>query len=162
MAAHHRSRRGGIDVSEQQFRLLPRVTDANRHFWQGGEHGRLQFQRCLDDGTWIHPPQPICPVCFGRNLGVDAVSGRAVVHCYTVNHKQWTPVPVPYVIAVVELAEQPGLRLTTNIVGCEPGEVHTGMEVEVGFEHYDDVWIPLFHPAGLPQAAAATGAEVGA
>jgi len=145
----------GGTVSDQIFRLLPRVTDANRHFWQGGEQGRLQFQRCRDDGTWIHPPQPVCPTCYGTNLGVDAAGGRAVVHCYTVNHKQWTPAPVPYVIAVVELPEQEGLRLTTNIVGCDPEEVHSGMEVEVTFEHREDVWLPLFQPVGAGEGVGA-------
>jgi uncharacterized protein len=133
-------------MSDLPFRVLPRVTAANEHYWRGGEEGRLQFLRCRGDGTWIHPPSPICPVCRGTDLAVEAVSGRGTVHCYTVNHKQWTPVPPPYVIAIVELPEQEGLRVTTNIVGCPPEQVHTGMPVEVEFEHQEDVWIPLFRP----------------
>ncbi len=143
---------GGRAVSEV-FRLLPRITDTNRHFWQGGEHGRLQFLRCQRCGTWLHPPQPVCPSCHGTDVAPEAVSGRAVVHCFTVNHKQWTPAPVPYVIAIVELPEQAAMRMMTNIVGCEPDDVHTGMEVEVEFEHRDDVWIPLFHPVRAMTAA---------
>ena len=50
--------------------------------------------------------------------------------------------------AVVALPEQDGLRLTTNIVGCEPDEVTIGMDVEVEFLEYDGVWLPLFRPAG--------------
>jgi uncharacterized OB-fold protein len=54
----------------------------------------------------------------------------------------------PYVVALVELAEQAGLQLMTNIVGCPLDEVHTGIEVEVVFAHNDDVYVPLFRPAG--------------
>jgi hypothetical protein len=36
----------------------------------------------------------------------------------------------------------------TNIVECPLDEVHTGMEVEVVFAHNDDVYVPLFRPAG--------------
>ena len=44
------------------------------------------------------------------------------------------------------------MRLTTNVVGCEPDEVHIGQEVAVRFEQHDDVWLPLFEPTGGPDA----------
>ena len=76
------------------------------------------------------------------------MSGRATVHTFTVNRQPWYPgFDPPYVIAIVELPEQEGLRLTTNIVGCEPADVHIGMDVQVTFVPYEDVWIPLFEPA---------------
>ena len=52
--------------------------------------------------------------------------------------------PPPYVIAEVELAEQPGLRLLTSVVGCD--EVTIGMPVRVRFEQAGDAWIPVFGP----------------
>jgi len=129
------------------YRLLPRVDDTNRHFWTGGEHGELCLLACGDCGTWIHPPSPICPTCRSTAVAPAPVSGRAVVHTFTLNHQEWLPgVEVPYVVAIVELPEQEGLRLTTNIVGCTPDEVHIGQEVTVTFEHHEDVWIPLFRP----------------
>ena len=54
----------------------------------------------------------------------------------------------PYVIANVALAEDASVRLTSNIVGCEPAEVHIGQEVAVRFEQHEDVWLPLFAPTG--------------
>ena len=48
--------------------------------------------------------------------------------------------------AIVELDEQSGLRLMTNVVGCAAEAVHIGMRVRVVFEEYEDVWIPLFEP----------------
>lgn len=138
-------------MSDQPFRVLPRVTEENEHFWRGGRDGRLQFLRCTACGTWIHPPAPICPACLSRDVAVDAVSGRGVVHTFTVNHQPWIPTfDPPYVVAIVELEEQEGLRLTTNLVGCEPDDVFIGLPVQVVFEHRDEngyeVWLPLFEP----------------
>jgi len=129
------------------FRVLPRLNDENEHFWKGGEHGKLQFRRCNACGYWIHPPSPRCPACLSKDLGVDAVSGNATLHTYTVNHQAWYPgLDPPYVVGIVELPEQEGLRLTTGIVNCAVDDVRIGMAVRVVFEHYDDVWLPFFEP----------------
>jgi uncharacterized OB-fold protein len=51
------------------------------------------------------------------------------------------------VIAIVELADAAGLRLTTRIVRCAPDGVRIGMRVRVVFEQHGNVYIPLFEPA---------------
>jgi uncharacterized OB-fold protein len=71
-----------------------------------------------------------------------------VVHSFTVNCQQWFPDAEPYVIGLVTIAEQDDVRLTTNIIDTEADDVTIGMEVEVVFEQADDVWLPLFRPAG--------------
>src|SRR3954449_7275480 len=92
---------------ERPFRLLPAVTPENEHFWLGGRDGELRFLRCRACGWYLHPPGPICPECLSRDLSVEAVSGRAVVHTFTVNWQPWMPgFDPPYVIAIVELPEQ--------------------------------------------------------
>ncbi len=81
--------------------------------------GELRFWRCQDCGYYIHPPQPICPICHSKNLAVEAVSGRATLATYSINHQNWMPGPeLPYVVAIVEIVEQPSVRLTTNLVNC--------------------------------------------
>ena len=133
------------------MRTLPEVTPANEHFWRGGKEGRLVFLRCRACATFVHPPAPVCPKCLARDLGPQAVSGAGTIVACTTNHKAWVPGDeVPYVIAIVELVEQPGLRLTTNVVGCSPAEVRIGMRVRVRFERQDEVWIPLFEPGEAP------------
>lgn len=134
------------------FRILPRLDDRNRHFWTSGAGGALEILRCRRCGYFLHPPIPLCPECRGDDLAPEAVSGRAIVATFSVNHQQWMPGPeVPFVAAIVELAEQPSVRLRTNIVGCAPQAVHIGMAVNVVFEHHPDpdgdVYIPLFTPA---------------
>ncbi len=134
-------------MSEKPFRILPKVTPQNEHFWKGGAEGELRFLRCQDCKYYIHPPSPLCPECLGKNLTVEAVSGRAHVLTYTINHHPWVPgVPLPYAIAIVEIVEQQGLRLMTNIVDCPLDEIEIGMPVRVRFEQYDDVYLPLFAP----------------
>lgn len=77
------------------------------------------------------------------------MTGRAHIIGFTVNHQQWLPdFEPPYVVANVALADDPSIHLTTNIVGCDPDEVEIGAEVEVSFEHRDDVWIPVFTLTG--------------
>ena len=103
--------------------------------------------RCQDCGTWIHPWSPRCPNCLSKNLSPEPVSGDATVHGFTINYQPWIPgLDPPYVIAIVEFPEQVGLRLTTGIVGCEPGDVRVGMAVHVVFDNYEDVWLPFFEP----------------
>jgi len=132
-------------------RPLPELTPATEWFWSSGADGTLRVQGCTECGTLVHPPVPICPTCRSRAWEPTPVSGRGTVVGFTVNVHQWLPgLPPPYVIANVALEEDADVRLTTNIVGCDPSEVRIGQEVAVSFEHQGDVWLPLFAPTGGP------------
>jgi uncharacterized OB-fold protein len=126
----------------------PQVNDDNRAFWTGGADGVLFIVRCNACGYWIHPPSPRCPQCLSEDVEPTPVSGRARVYTFTINERHWVPgLEVPYVIAIVELEEQEGLRLMTNIVGCPPGEVAIDMPVQVQFqERGEEVFVPMFAP----------------
>jgi uncharacterized OB-fold protein len=135
------------------FRILPRITARNEHFWQGGRDGELRFQQCRACSYFLHPPGVICPKCHSKDLGVETVSGRAEVLTFSVNYQPWMPgLEPPFVLAIVGLPEQDDLRLTTNIVNCPVDDVRIGMPVQVTFEpHVDEeVWIPLFEPVREP------------
>ncbi|CAG9165891.1 Zn-ribbon domain-containing OB-fold protein [Cupriavidus pinatubonensis] len=126
-------------------RKLPLLTPDTAPFWQGGANGVLNICHCKDCQHLFHPPAPVCPRCLSAAVGPRAVSGRGTVASFTINHQPWAPdLPVPYVVAIVELDERPGLRFVTNIVGSTPHEVHIGMRVQVKFEQIEDVWLPLF------------------
>lgn len=130
-------------------RQLPEVTPGSRDFWTGGADGELRIYRCHSCLRYFHPPVGACFRCRSRDVGPEPVSGRAVVASYTVNHHPWfgEAFPVPYVIALVELAEEPDVRLTTQLVDVAIDDVRIGMPVEVEFEHHEDVWVPVFRPA---------------
>jgi uncharacterized OB-fold protein len=132
----------------QFFRPLPALEPRTEAFWRACRAGRLEFTRCVPCGYLIHPSRPICPKCRGRALDTATVSGRARLHSYTVNHKEWYPgQPVPYVIGLVELVEQSGLRLMTNVVNCPIEHIRIDMPLRVLFENLsDEVALPLFEP----------------
>lgn len=133
-------------MTDAPFRVLPALDDTNRFFWTSGEDGQLRFLRCQSCGYYLHPPLPRCPSCGSRELAPEVVSGRGEVYSVTVNHQSWDGGTEPYAIVLIALPEQDDLRLTTNIVGCPPDDVHIGMPVQVAFEQRDDVWFPLFEP----------------
>jgi len=128
-------------------RTLPVVDKDTQAFWTRGAGGELVIYRCQDCGYYIHPPIRFCPRCESRHVEPNAVSGRGVVSTFTVNYKQWVPdLPTPYVLALVELAEQADVRIATNIINCSPDGVYIGMPVRVLFEPAEDLWVPLFEP----------------
>ncbi len=127
----------------------PILRDWNRSYWTSGETGQLRFQHCLACDRLQHPPTPICRTCGSDDLGERDVSGRGVVQSHTTTQGRWHPDdPYSYVVAVVAIEEDPGVRLTTNVVGCPPDEVRVGLPVRVVFERQEDVWFPLFEPTG--------------
>ena len=128
------------------MRVLPTTEGPTGFFWTSGADGRLRFLQCAACAYFVHPPAPVCPQCLGREVAPAPVSGRATLLTFTVNHHPWDGGEVPYVIGIVELAEQPDLRLTTNVIGVEPDDVRIGMELEVEFEDHDPVFVPLFRP----------------
>ena len=129
------------------LRRVPVLDELNQGFWTAGRNNELRLRRCANCGYWVHPPRPACPRCWGRDLPWEATSGTATLYTYTVNRKAWNPgVPVPYVIGMVELPEQAGLRLTTNIVHCEADDLRIGMALRVVFERQGDHFVPLFEP----------------
>ena len=128
----------------------PRPTpDAlSEFFWEGCREGRLQIQRCSSCGTFIHYPRPVCKNCLGTDLGPSAVSGEGSVYSFTVAHQAfhpWFSDKIPYVIATIELVEQPHLHLISNVVDCSPREVSVGMSVPVVFREVEPgIVLPLF------------------
>jgi uncharacterized protein len=134
-------------------RILPPLTDLNRPFWSGGATGDLMIQRCADCRRWTHPESAGCPTCGGA-LAHEPVAGTGRIFTFTVNHQPFHPdVPPPYVIAIVELDDQPELRIATNIVHCDPATLECGTPVQVVFERHGEVFVPLFEPVGEPGGA---------
>jgi uncharacterized OB-fold protein len=125
---------------------------SDEFFWRSGADGLLRFLGCGSCGRIHHPPVPRCPYCGSRDVAPRPVSGRATVATYTINRQPFMPgFEPPYVIAIVEIDEDPTVRLMTNIVGCEIDDVHIGMAVDVTFEESGMWFVPLFTPRQTPR-----------
>lgn len=105
----------------------------------------LLVEHCDKCAHWVHPAAGQCRDCGGP-LITKPVSGHGTVFTYTVNYHPYNPeIPTPYVIALVELAEQSGLCVAANIVDCEPDSVSCGMPVAIRPER-GTAGAPLFAP----------------
>ncbi|TCM19549.1 hypothetical protein EDF56_103192 [Novosphingobium sp. PhB165] len=125
-------------------RKLPALEPETAFFWTSGADGMMRIQRCVACRTWQHPPLPRCATCGSEQLAPEPVSGKGQVISYTVNYEAWLPgLPVPFVLAAVELAEQTGLHVLANLDG-PPAAARIGLPVRVRFEQHEDVWLPFF------------------
>jgi uncharacterized OB-fold protein len=129
-------------------RFLPIPNPDTEPFWQGCAKGELLLQRCLPCKAYRHPPSPICHVCLSPDHEWVASNGRGTVYSFVVVHQAlrgWTG-EVPYVLAVIELAEGP--HVVSNILDLPPDQVRIGMAVRVFFERAsEDIVLPKFRPA---------------
>jgi len=117
-------------------------------WWEAAAEHRLVVQRCASCEHTRHPPAPICPECRSGESDWKEVSGRGEVYTFTIVHR---PIAagqeLPYLVAVIALEGSGGLRIISNLVGVDPGEVAIGLPVEVVWEDMSaNLAIPRFHP----------------
>jgi uncharacterized protein len=92
-----------------------------------------------------------CPRCLSEALVPTQMSGRGKIYAYTVARQAFSSAfidDIPYVLALVELEEQAGLRILTNIVGAQLDELTSDVAVEVTFEDRKDYKLPQFRLSG--------------
>ncbi|MEV5102512.1 Zn-ribbon domain-containing OB-fold protein [Streptomyces massasporeus] len=146
---------------------LPESDAFTRTYWDAAAEGRLLIRRCGDCGRAHHYPREFCPHCWSEDVTWETASGRATLYTWSVVHRNdLPPFPdrVPYVAAVVELAEGP--RMMTEIVGeGEPpaplasgdAGLSAGAELAVAFRE----GVPVFTRArALPGVPAPPGGQV--
>jgi uncharacterized OB-fold protein len=117
-------------------------------WWEAAARHRLVVQRCKSCGHTRLPPAPLCPECRSTDLDWLEVPGRGEVYTYTVMHRPMAAdQQLPFVIAVVALEDSGGVRMISNVVGCDPAEVRIGMPVELVWEDMsEDLAVPRFRP----------------
>ena len=127
---------------------IPPIHPWTQPFWQAAREGKLMIQQCTSCRRNIFYPRLSCPFCFSEKLGWVESSGKGKVYTYSVvqnNAPSAFMQDMPFVIAIVRLDE--GVQMMTNIVGCDPAQVHCEMPVTIVFEKLnDEIMLPKFKP----------------
>lgn len=149
--------------TSHNLRPSPRPTTATQGYWDAAARKELAVQRCRACQRYVHPPRPLCPWCSDSESSFETVSGRGRLNTYSVIHRSFAPgftERTPYVIAWVELLEQPGLRIFANIVDSGHEHLRIGELVEVVFDELEDFGrIPQFRLVLDPERQNGSSAE---
>jgi uncharacterized protein len=129
---------------------IPVPNEVTQPFWDAANEGRLVIQRCQACLRRQHPPHVFCLSCGGE-VDFQPVSGRGRVHAYSFVHEprnQAFADVAPYTLAVIELEEQPGLIMLSNLPGVPQDQIRPGLAVEVAFERLTpQIALPQFRPS---------------
>lgn len=126
---------------------LPPVDPGSAGYWARCGEGELTVQQCRACGHRQHYPRILCTACGSDDLELVAVSGRGVVHSYTIIRRAVSSAfdnDVPYVVALIALAEGPCIM--ANVIGCDVETVHIGQAVALVFEARGELSLPQFQP----------------
>lgn len=107
-----------------------------REFWAAAARGELVIPRCAGCRRYVWYPKPECPGCGGRELPWETVSGAGSLFSWAlVTRALFAPfeTKVPYVTGLVALAEDPAVRIVTQIVDWDPQRLEVDMPVHVVF-----------------------------
>ena len=139
-----------VDVARAD---IPTIDAASGPYWEAARDGRLLIATCAACGKVHHYPRPFCPHCWSEDVHPVQASGMGTLYTYsTVYVNDLAPFRerLPYIAAIVELAEGP--RLMTTIEGAEPEELRVDMPVTAVFRPVDEndadsAYLTIFIPS---------------
>ena len=121
-----------------------------RPFWEATERGELRFPRCRACNRFHWYPMQLCPYCQSSDIKWTSIQGRGRVYTWTVVRHTFDPAfsrRLPMIVALIEFDDAPGIRLVSNIAGCDPDEVYSSMPVEVIYQKANTkITMPVFRP----------------
>ena len=138
-------------MSAEYSKPVPVPQPESDHYWEQAAQGKLVLQRCKDCDSVQFYPRVLCVACQSRDLEWIESAGRGTLFTFSVVHQPPHPgfrEDVPYIAAIVELAE--GVKMPSQVIGIEPDpeQLHIGMPLEVAFEQVtDSITLPKFRPA---------------
>jgi hypothetical protein len=120
-------------------------------YWEAANRGELRMQRCTDCNRLRWHPAPLCPACQSGAYEWARLSGRGRVHTWTeVTHPVHPAARsrVPYLVAEIELEEQRGLTMISNLMDVVGADVAIGAAVVLDFAiHPGGQRLPVFRLA---------------
>jgi len=106
--------------------LIPQVDEESVPFWEGTARGELLVQRCDSCATLRFPPRPMCHVCQSTARSWAPMAGTGTIWSFVVPHPpllEAYAALAPYNVILVELDEDPILRLVGNLVASPDGSI---------------------------------------
>ena len=129
-------------------RPLPYSTQDTKPFWGYAKQHELRMQKCPDCGHIRWPAGMFCPKCLSDKSEWVKLSGKGSVYTFGITHyiyDKWYTDKVPYVVAVIELAEGP--RMMGNVTGYKHEDIKVGSPVEVYFDDANEEFsLPTWRP----------------
>lgn len=131
-------------------RPLPSIDEYDtRDFWAATKDKKLTYQQCKKCSTIVFYPRRHCTGCTNGALEWMTARGTGSVYTYSVVRQSYHPFfrnKIPYAVAWIDLDEGP--RLLSNVIGVDNPltDIKIGMKVEVEWEEYEELNIPLFKP----------------
>jgi uncharacterized OB-fold protein len=125
-------------------------------FWRAARRHELVLPRCSGCGRYVWYPAERCPRCDAEGPVWTRVSGRGRLFSWAlVERALYAPFRdrAPYLTGLVEIEEDPAVRLVTMLVDVPEAALRMGLPVRVtwGALHFDGdprhVPAPFFTPA---------------
>ena len=122
-------------------------------FWQALRRHELLVQCCKRCGTRQMEPECVCYNCQSFELGWQKVAGRG--HIYSWIRPWYAAHPSlrefgPYLVVLVELDEDPSVRMVGNLLGDPQQEIKIGAAVEAAYEDHPEDDFTLIHWRTIP------------
>lgn len=149
-----------MSVVHEGFPSPDLTWEPGRLFWEAAARRELSLPQCVQCSRFNWYPQPACRFCGSASFEWRVLSGRGRVFSYALVMRPFLPAfadAVPFVTALVTIAEDERVRLATRLVDL-PGppdspEVDVGMLVQVTYVPlqfsgvHGEALAPLFQPA---------------
>ena len=120
------------------YKPSPVPDEVTKPFWDACNEGRLVVQNCTTCNRLQHPPQKACRECGSEhNMEFREMNGRGKIHGYLVSHDSRVMMLQeiqPFNLAVIELDDDPGIKMLSHLPGINRDEVPVGATVQVEFE----------------------------
>lgn len=132
-----------------QYFFQPAAESFEEGFWDALKQRKLVFQRCKECGTWSHPPRVMCHKCRSYDMEWVESTGKGKIYSFVIFTREVHPAfKIPYEVVLVEMEDEKGIRIVSNMVDCELKDIRIDMPVEVTFvDVTDTVTLPMFKKA---------------
>jgi uncharacterized OB-fold protein len=134
-------------------RPVPVPDDTSAPYWEAAAAGALALARCSRCQAFVHPPEPVCPVCRSSDPAFEfvPVDGSGVLRSWTVVRRPFLPgfaEDLPIVLADVALDGAGDVRLIGRLLDGPGVPLTIGDRVRVAFERIHDgdevIGVPAF------------------